>query len=165
MLFTRTSLIILVFLQKAFTTPIIFVLTSTEIALNLNPIFRSTPNKYFPTRQKFIWKIGYYFFVWLNIFAFARLIFLLNHWKYCKDFEQVGYYIIVFALSVIAIEACYTIETYADMLPGIFAQRFKMVKHDFKSKYIYYCTHFEIYEFHKILVFVTQADIRVLWNF
>ncbi len=135
MAFTRTSLNILIFLQKLFSAPITFVFTSSEIILTLNPMF--TAKKYC-IRQNLTWKTCHYFFFWWNIFAFGRLVLLLNEWKYKKDFEQVGYYILVFALSFMIIQAYYTIETHTDQLPVIFAQRFQMVKYDFKGKYMNY---------------------------
>lgn len=135
MAFTQTSFKIMKFLQKRFPTPIQLVHRKSGMGLLFNPMFQTPKNKYFPTRQKIVWKTCYYLIGLLSIFALGRLVFLFRDWSCHKDFEQVGYYIVVFAVSSIAFQAYHMTESNVDFLSYLISQRFKLASLNFDGKY------------------------------
>ncbi len=163
MALTRASLNILLQIQKVFPSPLTLVCNPSKIELLPCLVFQPLKPFYTPS-LKYLWTLNKWVLLILNICAFGRFLNLIWNWKHSKDFEQVCYYILLFAISQIGIEACKMLEHYDKELSYLFMQRFKMVphKHHCKSDNILNLLHALVLNFKLKMIFITGNSKSVI---
>lgn len=81
----------------------------------------------FRQATKILWLIVKWNINLLVCFSIWRNLWLLSFWKQHKDLEQLGYYMLLFAITAIARESYIALETYSAEVCFILTQRFKLV--------------------------------------
>jgi len=81
----------------------------------------------FQKATKILWRIVKWNINLLVCFSIWRNLWLISFWKKHKDLEQLGYYMLLLAITAIAREAYIVLETYSTEVCFLLTQRFKLV--------------------------------------
>lgn len=128
MALTQGSLKILFLLQKAFPFQIQLVADPHQIKLICNPTFHN--------RQTLFYYIAFKLYIlFLNIFSMGKKYWLVSHWKFGPDFEQLSYHVLTTAITLIGAESLHTLECYSNDWCFLITQRFKLVRHNYHGTF------------------------------
>ncbi len=127
MALTQGSLNIIFLLQKVFLIPIHLVSDHSRIKLIRNLTFHKRRNLYYLISTKL-------YILLSQVFSLGKIYWLLVNWTYRPDFQQLGYHILVAAVTLIGAAALHCFENFADDFCFLITQRFKLVQHNFHGK-------------------------------
>lgn len=137
MALTQGCLNIQFLIQSVLNPPILLMDTFPNIKMHQNIKYsnsRVIQAIKIPSNLVLIWESFKFGITFAHIFSIFRIVWLFTRWQEYNDFEQVSYYVLALAITLIGRSAYAIIDRYTLDFCYIVTQRFKLIPHFYHSK-------------------------------